>query len=192
MLRELRIMHCAEALEEIHQAINDGTALPGHGGPGSARLITAVLNEDAKLNQSGRVWTEGSAYDLALLLTMQGQGWRLIKSNIVCSKAPGEDGLCQKNRSKGEPNTANCQPQCDNRIVFARRRRDVEQSIEQYFNIARQARDDGQLLVLASVMENMQDEWVNFHDLEQRYRSDPEVQALRALCEAPDAVAEAE
>ena len=192
VLRELRIMHCAEALEEIHQAINDGTALPGHGGPGSARLITAVLNEDAKLNQSGRVWTEGSAYDLALLLTMQGQGWRLIKSNIVCSKAPGEDGLCQKNRSKGEPNTANCQPQCDNRIVFARRRRDVEQSIEQYFNIARQARDDGQLLVLASVMENMQDEWVNFHDLEQRYRSDPEVQALRALCEAPDAVAEAE
>jgi hypothetical protein len=191
VLRELRIMHCAEALEEIHQAMNDGTVLPGHGGPGSARLITVVRNEDAKLKQSGRVWTDGSAYDLALLLTMQGQGWRLIKSNIVCSKAPGEDGLCQKKRSKGEPNTANCQPQCDNRIVFARRRRDVEQSIEQYLDIARQARDDGQLLVLAATLGNAQDEWVNFPDLAAKYQVDPEVQAMLALCEEPEPVAEA-
>jgi integrase len=36
VLRELRIMHCAEALEEIHQAMRDGTALPDHGGPGAA------------------------------------------------------------------------------------------------------------------------------------------------------------
>lgn len=191
VLRELRIMHCAEALEEIHRAMSKGTALPGHGGPGAARLVTAVRNQEAQLNQSGRVWADSSAYDLACLLTMQGQGWRLVKENIVCSKTPGEDGLCQKKRSKGEPNTANCQPQCDNRIVFARKRRDAELSIEQYLDIARQARDDGQLLVLASVMENMQDEWVNFFDLEQKYRSDPEVQALLALCDEPDTAAEA-
>ena len=190
VLRELRIMHCAEVLEEIHQAMNDGTALPAHGGGGPARLITAVRNEDAKLNESGRVWNEGSAYDLALLLTMQGQGWRLIKSNIVCSKAPGEDGLCQKKRSKGEPNTANCQPQCDNLIVFARRRRDVEQSIEQYLDIARQARDDGQLLVLAATLDNAQDEWVNFPDLAAKYHADYEVQALFALCEEAESVEE--
>ena len=190
VLRELRIMHCAEALEEIHQAIRDGTTLPGHGGPGAARMITAVRNEEAQLNQSGRLWAEGSAYDLALLLTMQGQGWRLIKDNIVCSKAPGEDGLCQKKRSKGEPNTANCQPHCDNRIVLARKRRDVELSIEQYLDIAKQARDDGQLLVLASVMENAQDEWTTFPDLEQQYRADTEVQTLLSLCEEPDAEVE--
>ncbi len=190
VLRELRIMHCAEVLEEIHQAMNDGTALPAHGGPGTARLITAVRNEDAKLNESGRVWNEGSAYDLALLLTMHGQGWRLIKSNIVCSKAPGEDGLCQKRRSKGEPNTANCRPKCDNLIVFARRRRDVEQSIEQYLDIARQARDDGQLLVLAATLDNAQDEWVNFPDLAAKYQADPEVQVLFALCEEPEPVEE--
>lgn len=186
VLRELRVMHCAEALEKIHQALRDGTALPGHGGTGAARLITAVRNEDAKLNQSGRIWAEGSAYDLALLLTMQGRGWRLIKDNIVCSKVPGEDGLCQKKRSKGEPNTANCQHLCDNRIVFARKLRDIELCIEQYLNIARQARDDGQLLVLAATMDNAQDEWVNFPDIEQRYRADPEVQGLLALCEEPD------
>lgn len=188
VLRELRIMHCAEALEEIHQAMRDGAPLPGHGGPGAARLVTAVRKRDAQLGQSGRVWSEGSAYDLACLLTMQGQGWRLIKENIICSKAPGEDGLCQKKRSKGQPNTANCQPQCDNRIVFARKRCDIELSIEQYLDIARQARDDGQLLVLASVMDNVREEWDAFPDLEQIYRADPEVQALLAMCEEPEAV----
>lgn len=190
VLRELRIMHCAEALEEIHHAIANDLPLPGNGGAGAARLAAAVRNTEAELEQGGRTWREGSAYDLACLLTMQGQGWRLIKENIVCSKAPGEDGLCQKKRSKGEPNTANCQPQCDNRIVFARKRRDVELSIEQYLDIARQARDDGQLLVLASVMDNVQDEWASFADLEQRYRADTEIQALLALCEEPDAVEE--
>ncbi|MCL4722925.1 MAG: hypothetical protein KJZ90_01495 [Rhodocyclaceae bacterium] len=190
VLRELRIMHCAGALEEIHQAIANDLPLPDNGGAGAARLAAAVRNTEAELAQGGRTWREGSAYDLACLLTMQGQGWRLIKESIVCSKAPGENGLCQKKRSKGEPNTANCQPQCDNRIVFARKRRDVELSIEQYLDIARQARDDGQLLVLASVMDNVQDEWASFADLEQRYRADTEIQALLALCEEPDAFEE--
>lgn len=190
VLRELRIMHCAEALEEIHQALRNGQSLPGNGGPGAARLVMAVGNSEQNLAQSGRTWTEGTAFDLACLLTMQGQGWRLIQENIVCSKAPGEDGMCQKKRSKGQPNTANCQPECGNRIVFARKRRDVELSIEQYLDIARQARDDGQLLVLASVMDNVQDEWANFDDIEQYYRADPEVQSLLTACEEPEDVEE--
>jgi integrase len=185
ILRELRIMHCAEALEEIRHAITHDLPVPGIGCAGAERLAAAVRNTAAELEQGGRTWQEGSAYDLACLLTMQGRGWRLIKENVVCSKAPGEDGMCLKARSKGEPNTANCQPECDNRIVFARKRRDVELSIEQYLNIAREARDDGQLLVLASVMDNLQDEWADFADLAQRYRADPEIQALLALCEEP-------
>lgn len=188
VLRELRIIHCAEALSEIHHAIANQLPLPGNGGAGAARLAAAVRQTEAELQQGGRMWQEGSAYDLACLLTMQGQGWRLIRENIVCSKAPGEHGLCQKKRSRGEPDTANCQPHCDNRIVLARKRRDVELSIEQYLDVARQARDDGQLLVLSSVMYNVEDEWANFADLEQQYGADPEVQALLSLCEEPRAV----
>lgn len=187
ILRELRIMHCAEALEEIHEAMRTGRPLPGNGGPGAARLVTVVRSEENHLRQSGRIWDEGSAYDLAYLLTAQGQGWRLIKENIVCSKIPGEDGLCQKRRSKGEPNTANCQPECGNRIVLVRQRRDTELVVEQYLDIARQARDDGQMLVLAGIMNNLRDELQNFPDLEQKYITAPEVQSLLALCEETEA-----
>ena len=191
VLRELRIMHCADALEEIHHALRDNLPLPGNGGPGAARLVTTVRNEEDQLKQSGRVWDDGSAYDLAYLLTAQGKGWRLIKENIVCSKAPGEDGLCQKTRSKGEPNTANCQPECDNRIVLMRHRRDSEQVIEQYLDIARQARDDGQLLVLASVVSNVREELENFADLKEKYLSNLEVLSLFALCDETEAESEA-
>lgn len=182
VLRELRIMHCAEALEEIHHALSNGLPLPANGGAGASRLGAAVKKREMELEQRGRVWRDGSAYDLACLLTMNGQGWRLIQQNIVCSKVPGEAGLCRKSLSKGEPNTANCQPSCDNRIVLACKRRDVELSIEQYLDIARQARDEGQLLVLASVMHNVQQAWIDFADLEEKYLADAEVQALLALC----------
>ncbi|MDD1621847.1 MAG: hypothetical protein LUQ11_10240 [Methylococcaceae bacterium] len=190
VLRELRIMHCADALEEIHQALRDNLPLPGNGGPGAARLVTTVRNADDQLKQFGRVWDDGSAYDLAYLLTAQGKGWRLIKENIVCSKAPGEDGLCQKTRSKGEPNTANCQPECDNRIVLMRQRRDSEQIIEQYLDIARQARDDGQLLVLSSVVSNVREELENFTDLKAKYLSNHEVLSLFTLCDETEAESE--
>lgn len=183
VLLELRIMHCAEALEEIHYAMQNGLPLPGNGGSGAARLVSAVANEEKHLEHSGRVWAEGSAYDLAYLLTAQGRGWRLIKENIVCSKAPGEDGLCLKKRSKGEPNTANCQSECHNRIVLMHQRRDTEVIIEQYIDIARKAREEGQLLVLASVIDNLRDELENFLDLKEKYNADPEVQSLFALCE---------
>lgn len=185
VLRELRIMHCSEALEEIHLALQNGQSLPANGGPGAARLVSAVTSEMKRIEASGRVWADGSAYDLAYLLTAQGQGWRLIKENIICSKAPGEDGICQKQRTKGEPNTANCQPECINRIVLGTQRRDTELVIEQYLDIARQARDDCQWLVLAGVMENLREELESFAELKERYLADPDVQLLFELCGQP-------
>lgn len=185
VLRELRITHCAEALEEVHEAIRTGLPLPGNGGPGGTRLVSVVRTEVEQLAQAGRLWDKGTPYELAYLITANGQGWRQIQPYIFCTKTPGEDGLCQKKRSKGEPNTANCQPECVNRIVFARRRRDVEQNIECYLKSARDARADNTLLVLASILENMRKELEDFPDLKEQYLSDPEVQSLFALCDKP-------
>lgn len=183
VLRELRIMHCAEALEEIHKAMTNGVPLPGNGGPGASRMVQTVANEQEKLAKAGRIWGKGSAHDLAFLITANGQGWRLIKENIVCSKTTGESGLCQKKRSKGEPDTSNCKPECDNRIVLMRHRRDVEAIAAQYLDIAHQAKEDGQVLVLAHTMENLREELEAFPDLKEKFLADPAVQALLNYCE---------
>lgn len=181
VLRELRVMHCAEALEEIHHAIANNLPLPANGGAGAARLLTAVENQEAHLREQGRVWTEGSAYELACLLTGQGKGWRLISANIVCSK----DWVCSKpHRHKElELDRPRCDPGCENRVVLARRRRDIEESIEQYLDIARRAQADGQLLVMAHSMENLREVLGYYADLREKYLAMPDVQAMFAFCD---------
>ncbi len=181
VLRELRVMHCAEALEEIHHAVANNLPLPANGGAGAARLVAAVENQEAHLREQGRVWTEGSAYELACLLTGQGKGWRLINANIVCSK----DWVCSKpHRHKDlELDKPKCDPGCENRIVLARRRRDIEQSIEQYLDIARRAQADGQLLVMAHSMENLREALGYYADLREKYLAMPDVQVMFALCD---------
>ena len=184
VLRELRIMHCAEALEQIHRAIANNLPLPANGGAGAARLLAAVENQEAHLREQGRVWTDGSAYELACLLTGQGKGWRLVNANIVCSK----DWVCSKpHRHKElELDKPKCDPGCENRVVLARRRRDIDESIEQYLDIARCARADGQLLVMAHSMENLREVLGYYADLREKYLAMPDVQAMFALCDDTD------
>lgn len=181
VLCELRIMHCADALEEIHNAIANNLPLPGNGGAGASRLVTAVENQEANLIQRGRVWTDGSAYELACLLTGQGKGWRLINTNIVCSK----DWVCSKPHRNKELNLEKpkCDPGCENRVVLARRRRDTEETIEKYLAIARQAKDEGLLLVMAHAIENLRDELGYYADLREKYLAMQDVQAMFALCD---------
>ncbi|MEJ5152863.1 hypothetical protein [Comamonas sp. MYb396] len=182
VLRELRIMHCVDTLEEIRESLDNDTPRSILGGVGTARIAMAVKMRVESLANSGRIWDKGTAYDLAYLLTTQGQGWRLVRENIVCAKAPGEAGLCRASRPMGEPDTSNCQPECNNRILLVRQRRETELIVEQYMNLALQSREDGQILVLASVMENLKNELRNYPDLNQKYQNSVEFQELCELC----------
>jgi hypothetical protein len=178
VLRELRIMHCAEALEEVREAIASGSALPAHSGAAASRLEEAVKEHEARLATSGRSWKDGSAYDLAYLLTAGGKGWRFVRKDIICAKAPGEPGLCLKNR--GEPNTSNCQPGCDNRIVLALARRDVDEIVHAYMDTAQQSLDDGQFDVFYYSMKQLLQELESFHDVKEKHLTDPQLQSLLA------------
>ncbi len=175
VLRELRILHCAEMLEEVREALASGAPLPGHSGASAPRLIEAVKDHDTRLAKSGRVWTDGSAYDLAFMMTVNGQAWRFCRENIICTKVPGEKGC--------DTQKANCKPDCSNRIVLAIERRDAKEVAESYLNVARQARDEEQYLVFYAEMQRFREQLDTFPDIRAQYLADPEVQSLLALCE---------
>lgn len=175
VLRELRILHCADALEEVREALATGAPLPGHGGAAAPRLVEAVKEHEARLAKFGRVWTDGSAYDLAYMMTVNGQAWRFCRKDIICTKVPGEKG-CDKQKS-------NCKPDCNNRIVLALKRRDAMEVAESYLDVARQARDDEQYLVFYAEMQRFSEQMDTFPDNKAQYLSNPEVQSLLALCE---------
>lgn len=178
VLRELRILHCAQALEDVREALANGAPLPGHSGAAAVRLVGAIKDHEERLVKSGRVWADGSAYELAYLLTARGQGWRFIQKNVICAKVPGEGGLCRKN--KGEPNTSNCKPECNNRIVLALERRDAGEIVESYIDVARQARDDEQYMVFYEAMQRLLEELDAFPDIKAQYLEDPQLQSLLA------------
>jgi hypothetical protein len=178
VLRELRIMHCAEALEEVRDAIALGKPPPAHSGVAASRLADAVKEHEARLATSGRIWNGGSAYDLAYLLTARGKGWRFVQKDIICAKAPGEAGLCLKNG--GEPNTSNCKPGCDNRIVLALARRDVDEIVLAYIDITLQALEEEQFEVFYYSMGQLLSELDNFPDIKAKYLADPQLQSLLA------------
>lgn len=176
VLRELRILNCAEMLQEVRDAIAAGTPLPAHGGAAAQRMAEAVKEHESRLQSSGKIWTEGTASDLAYLLTASGQGWRYIRKNIICTKIPGEAGLCRKNR--GEPNTGNCKPGCDNRIVLAMERRDVAEVAQAYIDTAYAARESEDYSVFDYSMQRLQGELDAFPDLAAQFANDTRLQSL--------------
>ena len=178
ILRELRILHCAQALDEVREAHAAGVQMPTFGGGAASRLVDAVNEHEARLTASGRSWTGGSAYDLAYLLTASGKGWRFIQKDIICAKAPGEAGLCLKNR--GEPNTANCKPECDNRIVLALARRDADEIVRAYMDIVSKALEEEQFEVFYYSMGQLLKELDNFADIKEKYLSNAQLQMLLA------------
>jgi hypothetical protein len=178
VLRELRILHCAEAIEEVREALAKDAPLPGHSGAPAERMFEAVKEHEARLAKAGRLWAEGSAYELAYLMTANGQGWRFIQKNIVCTKVPGEDGLCKKKRNRGEPDTSNCKIECSNRIVLAIERRVAGEVVESYLDVARQALGDEQYMVFYEAMQRVVEELDSFPDIKAQYLTNPEVKSL--------------
>lgn len=184
ILRELRILHCAEALEEVREALASGAPLPTYAGAGASRLIDAVQEHDSRLRRSGRVWSAGTAYDLAYVLTSNGQGWRFVQKNVICAKAPGERGLCRTN--KGEPNTSKCKPACDSRIVLALERRDADEVLDSYVHVASQALAEEQYEVFYYSMKQFFEQLDSFPEFKEKYMAAAQMQSLLAAYQELD------
>lgn len=194
VLRELRVMHCAETLQQVRDAVKAGLRNP-FGGIGGARLASAVIEHEAREQQSQRQWTTETPYDLAVEYTMNGKGWRL-GTGFICSKLPHEAGECRKGASRhgehGEPLISNCQRTCPQRIDLAeqidqgRQQRDVEEICEGYVAIATKACEEGQLLVAAGCLQQLNDELERWPDIKARYYARPDVQSLVAALEPQD------
>ena len=173
--RELRIMHCQELVEDMHTALHKQDELPygGHGGSGAPVMTETVMRHEEELHQAGKDWGSNSAYELSVILTNNGRSFRLVNEHVICTKAPGETGLCIKKR--GEANTGNCQSSCTNRIEKSSARAEVMKVIPILISNARRALDENQLLVMASYAHQLTEELNRFDDIGTAWRTNPEV-----------------
>ena len=167
--RELRIMRCQEVLEDIHTAIHTPGASKygGHGGGGAFGLAEAVKTHEEELHRSGRRWDADSSYELSMILTGNGQYFRLTKPGVVCLKESREVGPCT------------CDSTCVNRIEEKTARRDVSEVVPILIDEGKRALAENQLLLVADKVQQINEEILRFDDINEVFDNHPDVIVLR-------------
>lgn len=167
--RELRIMRCQDVLDDIHAALHTPEApkYGGHGGGAAPFLTEAVKTHEEELHRSGQVWDANSSYELSLILTGNGQYFRLTKPGVICLKESREAGPCT------------CDSTCVNRIEEKTARRDVRKVIPILIDEGKRALAENQLLLVADKVQQINEEILRFDDIKDEFGDHPDVIFLR-------------
>ncbi len=181
VIREIRIIRSAKTIESMHAALHEPGSLAhaGHGGGGASVLEQSIVQHEERLHRSGKKWGVDSARELAAILTDNGNSSRLIAPGVLCTKSPGEVGMC--NQKRGEVSPGNCKVECPNHIELATNRRDVQRVIPILVRDTKTYFEEGEWLAAVHCKRQLVQELSRFDDIGDEFRTRPEVQAVLAL-----------
>lgn len=176
--REIRVLRGESLIADMHTALHSAGSLPfaGHGGGGAMAVSDAVRAHEQSLHRMGEEWGANTARELAILLTNNGESARLVAPHVICTKGPGEVGLCSQRRGAIVP--GNCKVECHNHIEAASGRRDVERIIPILVEHAKENIDAGNWLPAEYNKHQLIQELSRYDDIGQRFRALPTVQVI--------------
>ncbi|WP_460045089.1 hypothetical protein [Pseudomonas sp. S2_H01] len=172
--RELRIMRCTDVVEDIYASLHNSSLPPdgGHGGGGVRYISDAIKNKEGYLKLNDDKWSATSAYELAVALTLNGQYFRIIRPGVLCMRPAKDFEPCE------------CKSDCVNRIESQTARRDLVELIPLLLAEGNRALENGQLLVVANIVGQLEDEISRFEDFNKVWSDHPDVMKLRKALEA--------
>jgi integrase len=167
--QELRIMRCQEVIEDIRTSLHNvgAPSFGGHGGGAAPYMVESIKTQEEELHRQGRLWDVDSAYELAVILTNQGQYFRVVKPGVLCTKPSREASPCK------------CGSDCENRIEDKTARRDVTEIVPVLIKQGQLALEENRLLLVANVVEQLEEELARFDDICATWSANPELIALR-------------
>lgn len=167
--RELRVMRCKEIVDSLHDSlqITDGLVFGGFGGGAMPRILEAVKDQDEKIRRSNKKWNFESAYELAVALTLNGEYYRLVRPGVVCTKSARDFAPCI------------CSSDCVNRIEEKTFLRDVLELVPLLVAQGEKALAENNLLVVANVVAQLDEELGRFLDLGQSWNDSSAIVKLR-------------
>lgn len=167
--QELRIMRCQDVIEDIHASMHNAGTPPfgGHGGGAAPLMVESIKIQEGVLHRQGRLWDADSAYELAVILTNKGQYFRVVKPGVLCTKPSREASACR------------CGSDCENRIEEKTARRDVMEIVPVLIKQGQLALEEHRLLLVANVVEQLEEELARFDDIGAAWSTNPELIALR-------------
>lgn len=167
--QELRIMQCQGVIEDIHTSLHtrDIPKHGGHGGGGAPFLQEAVIAHEKELHMSGQEWGVNSSYELSVILTGNGQYFRMTKPGVICLKESRDAATCS------------CDSTCVNRIEDKTARRDVRQIIPILIEEGKRALSENLLLLVADKVQQINEEVLRFDDIKAEFHNNPDLTLLR-------------
>ncbi len=181
VIREIRVIRSANIIESMHVALHEPGSLAhaGHGGGGTSVLEQAIVQHEQRLHRTGKRWGAESARELAAILTDNGNSSRMIAPGVVCTKSPGEVGMCTQKR--GEVSPSNCKVECSNHIELATNRRDVERVIPILVQDTTAYFEKGEWLAATHSKRQLINELSRFDDIGAQFRAKQDVQYVLGL-----------
>lgn len=159
--RELRIIRCKDVLIDLRLELHSGPSrASSYGGGAVSDVKKSIVSHEEKLKSLGLSWDESSAYDLAKIMTLNGQHFRYLKEGVICTKIMGKVEPC------------NCNSTCVHRIEEATDRRDMEAVLPLLLRDAERAIEEGHLLVAASIMDHFERDVLRFEDTFKKWSAD--------------------
>jgi hypothetical protein len=181
VLREVRIIRMTATISDM-RAVNEqlsSLANAGYGGGGAPGLMQAIQQFEGRMHSMGVEWGVDTARELAVMLTDNGQSARLIAPGVMCTKSPGEVGMC--NQRRGDVTPGNCKVECPSHIELAAGRRDVERVIPILVEQIKALESTGLLGAAHHGQEQLRRELSRYDDIGQNFSNQPEVQAVLKL-----------
>lgn len=171
--RELRVMRCKDLVEDVHLAIISKSEPPsaGYGGGAIPQIVDSVKMYHEELQFYKQKWGENSAYELATILTLNGQFYRIIRPGVICTKSSKELAPC------------NCDSDCIHRIEEKTARRDVRELLPVLIEQGKRALENNQLLVVSNVVAQLEEELKRFIDIGAEWSGHETIIQLRTSLE---------
>ncbi|QJC81569.1 hypothetical protein [Pseudomonas umsongensis] len=173
--REMRIMRCRDIVERVHDNLTTERSpfekYGGYGGGAMPGVLSAVKARESLLLQSDKTWGVNTAYELGSLLSLNGEGYRLIRPGVICTKPLKDFMPCV------------CGSDCVNRIEDRTLRRDTAKVLEVLMGDGIRARSENNLLLLECIVGQISTEASRFPDIEKTLLDDPDYCALKLALE---------
>jgi hypothetical protein len=152
-------------------------ALGGYGGPAAEMVSNAIKIQKERLHAKGDEWGTEHAQELAMILTLNGKAWQLVRPGVICTKFPGtESGPC--NYSVGRPEPSRCRTSCSHRLEEGFLREDVDGSIKDAVEAYKDAGEQGEDLTQEFWVGQILGHLRRFDDLHQKWMQDSTVKKL--------------
>jgi integrase len=135
--RELRVLRCKTALEQLcneedeyaaaRQAAGPKLRTFSFGGKGVDKLVGALNSHRAQVAQRGATYSPQDLNELVEFFVMSDTAFSQVAPGVLCTKTEGQVGECNKKR--GYPEMSNCTTTCDHRLDEPWLRRNVDACI---------------------------------------------------------------